>query len=302
MSRIKRTTISHSTTFTEGYNKFMLHCKAKNLRLNTIKYYEQHLTMFQRFLDNPILNDVTTDHLRHYIVHTIDTDVSDATLASRIRAIRVFFNFLTREELLEENPTENLDKIRTDDTGIFVLSARQVKKLLEQPDQKQFAGFRDYVIMSTMLDTGIRLGETLYSQIKDVKSNHISITKAKNRKGRILPIGRQLQELIQKYLRIRKGKPYEYLFCNVTDEQLARRTLQERISVYGKKAKIKDVRVSPHTLRHTFATQYLLNGGDMVSLQEILGHSSLDMVRRYVNFLKEDIQIQHKKFSPLDRL
>ncbi len=302
MSRKRRTTISHSITFSEGYNKFILHCQAKNLRDNTIDTYKQHLAMFQDYLDRPVLEDVTTDTLRGYIVETMDTGVADATIASRVRTLRVFFNFLTREKVLQDNPTENLDKIRVDDTGLFVLSAKQVKKLLQQPDQSQFAGFRDYVIMSTMLDTGVRIGELLVLLIKNITPNYIVIEKSKNRKQRILPMGKQLQELMQQYLKIRKGRPHEFLFCNVMDEQLARRTLQDRITTYGKRARINNVRVSPHTLRHTFATQYLLNGGDMVSLQEILGHSSLEMVRRYVNYLQEDIQVQHKKFSPLDRL
>ncbi len=302
MSRKKRTTISHSTTFTEGYNKFMLHCRAKNLRYHTINTYKQHLTLFQNFLDKPILEEVTTDYLREYIVETMDTEVADATVASRVRSLRVFFNFLTREKIIANNPTDNLDKIKVDDTGLFVLSNRQVKRLLKQPDRSQFAGFRDYVIMCTMLDTGIRISELLSLFIKNFVVNYLLVEKAKNRKQRILPMGKQLQELMQKYLKVRKGKPNEFLFCNVMDEQLAARTLQGRMTNYGKQAKITGVRVSPHTLRHTFATQYLLNGGDMVSLQEILGHSSLEMVRKYVNYLQGDIQIQHKKFSPLDRL
>ena len=305
MSRRKRTTISPSTTFSEGYEQFMLRCRAKNLRENTIKTYEQHLNQLRRFLienQHPmLLAEITTNDLRLYIAELMSSGVSDVTVASRVRTVKVFFNFLASEEILPDNPVDKLEKIKVDEPGIFVLNAGQIKRLLKQPDQKQFAGFRDYVIMCVMLDTGIRLSELLSLRIKDYVGSHFILEHTKNRKRRVLPVGKRLQELMNKYLAIRAGDPNEYLFCNVLDEHLKPRTLQERIKNYGKQANIEGVRVSPHTLRHTFATQYLLNGGDMVSLQEILGHSSLEMVRRYVNYLHEDIQRQHKKFSPLDR-
>jgi len=248
-----------------------------------------------------LLAEITTNDLRLYIAELMSSGVSDVTVASRVRTVKVFFNFLASEEILPDNPVDKLEKIKVDEPGIFVLNAGQIKRLLKQPDQKQFAGFRDYVIMCIMLDTGIRLSELLSLRIKDYVGSHFILEHTKNRKRRVLPVGKRLQELMNKYLAIRAGDPNEYLFCNVLDEPLKPRTLQERIKNYGKQANIEGVRVSPHTLRHTFATQYLLNGGDMVSLQEILGHSSLEMVRRYVNYLHEDIQRQHKKFSPLDR-
>lgn len=306
MSRKKRTTISHSTTFSEGYNQFMLRCQAKNLRDNTVKSYKQHLEQFRNFLienQHPmLLEEITSNDLRTYTAELMSSNISNVTVASRVRSLKVFFNFLTREEILSNNPADKLDKIRVDEPSLFILNTNQIKRLLKQPNQKQFAGFRDYVIMSVMLDTGIRLSELLSLRVKNFVGNYFILEHTKNRKRRILPVGNKLQELMNKYLAIREGKPEEYLFCNVLDEQLRTRTLQERIKSYGKQAKIRDVRVSPHTLRHTFATQYLLNGGDMVSLQEILGHSSLEMVRRYVNYLHDDIQRQHKKFSPLDKL
>jgi len=108
---------------------------------------------------------------------------------------------------------------------------------------------------------------------------------------------------LKKYLRVRgdiSGNPY--LFVSSEDKPIKRRNVQERLSIYGKKSGIEGVRISPHTFRHTFAKFYILRGGDPFSLQALLGHSTLDMVRHYVNLWGSDLQKMHRQYSPVDHL
>ena len=125
----------------------------------------------------------------------------------------------------------------------------------------------------------------------------------KGDKERAVPFQRQVKTALQRYVEIRGHiDNVPHLFITVDNEPMVQRTVQERINDYGKKTGIRGVRVSPHTFRHTFAKLYIKNGGDPFSLQAILGHTTLEMVRNYVNMFSDDVQEQHKKFSPIEHL
>jgi len=116
-------------------------------------------------------------------------------------------------------------------------------------------------------------------------------------------VSSKTKETLKKYLRVRGDIPGNlYLFISSEDQPMRRRNVQERLIVYGSKARLEGVRVSPHTFRHTFAKMYILRGGDPFSLQSLLGHSTLDMVRHYVNLWGSDLQKMHRQFSPVAHL
>ena len=136
----------------------------------------------------------------------------------------------------------------------------------------------------------------------DLQDNTIKVL-GKGGKEREVPFGATAKQALLQYLmRIGEIPGQDLLFLNRFGGGVNRRTIQRQIQLYAEKAEIKGVRPSPHTLRHTFATQYILNGGDAFSLQKILGHSTLDMVRVYVDMANSNMTLQHKKFSPMDRL
>jgi integrase/recombinase XerD len=159
-----------------------------------------------------------------------------------------------------------------------------------------------------MLDTGLRVSELASIDLNDVNlyEGYITIRVAKGGKERIIPVGSLVQKLLWQYINAYRPKPLTTkiirLFLNDTGIPITKNGIQQLLRRYGKRAGISGTRCSPHTFRHTFSKNYLLNGGDIFSLQKILGHSSLASVRMYLNLFATDIKRQHQRFSPVDNL
>jgi integrase/recombinase XerD len=156
----------------------------------------------------------------------------------------------------------------------------------------------------TLLDTGLRLSEILglRRDCIDWQGNRL-IVRGKGDKERSVPFGTAVRRALWEYAQ-RRGdvSGQDVFFLDQFGGQICARHIQITLRRYGKQAGIEGVRVSPHTLRHTFATQYILNGGDAFSLQQILGHSTLEMVKQYVKLANRDVALQHRRYSPVDNL
>lgn len=203
------------------------------------------------------------------------------------------------------NPSARIDRRKAPGTVIETFSEEQLERLLATPDKKRFVGFRDYTIMLILLDTGIRLSELVGIKLEDLKMSQgeIVITQAKGGKQRRVFVSPKTRETLKKYIRIRGDIPGNlYLFVSIENQPIKGRNVQERLKIYGRKAGLEGVRVSPHTFRHTFAKMYILRGGDPFSLQALLGHATLDMVRHYVNMWGTDLQKMHRHYSPVSYL
>lgn len=163
-------------------------------------------------------------------------------------------------------------------------------------------------IVLLLLDSGIRVSECKEIELDDVNLENgcIMIRNGKGSKERIVPVGSLVQKTLWKYIKQFRPQPLtqqvKALFLSDKGLPLTRNGIQQMLRRYGKRAGINGIRCSPHTLRHTFAKNYLLNGGDIFSLQKMLGHSSLASVRLYVNLFATDIKKQHQRFSPVDNL
>ncbi|WP_198158010.1 tyrosine-type recombinase/integrase [Paenibacillus sp. P22] len=228
---------------------------------------------------------------------------SDATINKLIRGWRAFFNWVHTEGYVDTNPFNGIGTIKAEKRIIETFSDAQLKAILAAPNRSTFTGYRDYTIMMTLLDTGVRISELAGIRMFDIdwKARHILVY-GKGRKERLVPFSRTLEKALRTYLEVRGVLETDNLFVNIDNNPFKVRGIQETIADYGKEARIKGVRCSPHTFRHTFAKLYIMNGGDAFSLQKILGHTSLEIVRMYVNLFGTDVNAQHAKFSPLDRL
>ena len=169
-------------------------------------------------------------------------------------------------------------------------------------------GQRNLAILLLLLDTGIRVSELVNIDLNDVNipEGCVKIRVAKGGKERLVPIGSLVQKSLWKYIHQYRPKPLTQqitrLFLSERGLPLAKNGVQQMLRRYGHRAGLTNVRCSPHTFRHTFAQNYLLNGGDIFSLQKILGHSSLASVRLYLNLFAIDVKKQHLRFSPVDNL
>jgi integrase/recombinase XerD len=295
---------------------FIFSCQAKNLSEKTISWYKQILKQFFVYVDIKKPRLIKAEHIRDYLTHlktkrivnnlTGKVDkigLSSHSIRDNFSAIRVFFNFLEGESYIQDNPVKPLKAPRQEQKIINTLSIEQIKKLLNIPDKKTYLGYRDYVILYTFLDTGIRLNELCNLRIDDINyTENYFIVYGKGKKERIIPFSLKLKRLLLKLIEKSQYQYQDYFFIDRYGDKINDNAIRQMIKRLGKKVGIKNVRLSPHTLRHTFAKMWILNGGDTFSLQKILGHTTMDMVRNYVNLASSDVQIQHRKFSPLDRI
>jgi len=286
---------------------FVLRCKAKSLSRGSVSWYKDKLRPFLAFLEGlQITNakDISPTNIRTYIEHLRVKGQCSGTIYRAYTGLGTFFGFLLKEDFIKSNPITLVEKPKNVKRLIQAFSMEQIRGLLAQFDRNNFPHLRTRTLAILLLDTGLRISEALGIKKDDVDlQNNTMRVLGKGGKERDVPFGTTAKQAVMQYLmRIGDIPGQELLFLNRFGGGVNRRTIQRQIQLYAEKAGIKGVRPSPHTLRHTFATQYILNGGDAFSLQKILGHSTLDMVRVYVDMANSNVAIQHRKFSPMDRL
>jgi len=187
---------------------------------------------------------------------------------------------------------------------VQTFSDEQLRILLAAPDQRRWVGVRDRAMLTLMLDSLARVSEVVGLNVEDVDLNERCIlVMGKGRKQREIPFGHVAAEAMRRYARaVDDHCSEDAFFISYRGRRLTREDVGSAMRGYGRKANIQGVRCSPDTLRHTGAKRFILNGGDVFTLQKLLGHTSLVMVRRYVELASVDVRRQHEKFSPADSL
>jgi len=296
-------------SFDEAADLFYNNLLARGLSERTRSWHMENLTAFKKLLKaedqetRPGL--ISPAALKnHFILPMVKKKLKVNTINMRICSCSALFKFLCEEKLLSQNPAARISKLKKEKPLIETFTKQQVKDLLAVIDQTSFVGFRDYVMILTFLETRLRVGEAANLRVEDLlfEESVIRIVRGKGAKGRRLPFQDTLAGLLKQYLSERGQVSHPYLFINRDDAPLKKRTIQERFTIYGKKAGLTGVRCSPHTMRHTMAKLYIMSGGDIFSLQKILGHSTLEMVRYYVELFGHEINEQHRKHSPIKDL
>lgn len=234
----------------------------------------------------------------------LDRGIRPVSINTKLRAVRAFLNFLVTHGYIKRSPMESIQMLKHDKNAIETLTIAQVRALLNACNLRTFVGYCDYTIISQFLETGIRVFELVNIDVQDVdlQAGLIHIKQVKSNLARSVPIQRAMKNILLRYMRLRGHLPTNRLFVTLSGTPLSKRQVQKRITDYGKKAGIKGVRVSPHTIRHTFAKLAVMNGANAFHLQAILGHTTLDMTKTYVNLFGNEVKEGHKKFSPLQSI
>ncbi len=236
------------------------------------------------------------DHFVFYMLEELGLKVN--TINGRIRSVRGLIQFLHRESYLPRDYSADLPVLKAEKVIIQAFSEEEITRLLRQPDQSTFTGLRDYTVMLLLLETGMRISELVGIQMADVHIRDGNVlVHGKGSKQRLVPIQSKMRQVLKKYMKERGNALTDALFVTIDNEPIAIGTIQKLIKRYGEQARIANVRVSPHTFRHTMSKYYILAGGDIFSLQRILGHSSMETVRIYVEMFSHDVNLQHSKFS-----
>ncbi|MGE6487737.1 tyrosine-type recombinase/integrase [Paenisporosarcina sp. NPDC076898] len=285
-------------SFDQAVENFLDYCVIKGLSEWTIKSYAKELKQIRLSLvdsdaDLTDIKKLTTEYFEKFIVNQVNIGRNRNTINARIRAAKTFFNFCVKKKYIRKNPVDPIERLKVRHVVGDTFTKQQVAKLLKAPDITRFTGLRDYTILLTFLHTGIRLSELAAIQIQDVilTDKSLNIQRAKNGFGRRIPLTKQLCDVLNAYMKVRGHvAKTNALFITENETPISIRQIQYHLREYGIKTGISDqVQVSPHTFRRTFAKNKIQAGVDVFTVQALMGHSDLSILKKYVSIYSKDL-------------
>lgn len=284
---------------------FLISCKVDELSPRTLDDYQVKVGRFVTWLTTNHIyepNDITTHHIRLFLLSLQETCCA-RSVKSYHGTINRFFSWMVAEGILEVNPMLKIRKPRVPKKIINVFTDDHIAAMLRVCGESKFLGIRNRAIILLLVDTGMRLAEIAGIQLRDIDIEHGLIkVNGKGSKERFVAFGKKAQKALLKYLLARKD-PHPCLWVTEERQPMKARGIQIMIRRMGELAELDGVRCSPHTFRHTFATQSLLNGGGQRFVQSLLGHSDSRMTENYIRSIDSTQAAEaHKKFSPVDNM
>jgi integrase/recombinase XerD len=278
----------------------------RGLAMNTLESYGRDLRQYSEFLetdDEQDLDAVSRATVVNYLMYLQSQGKATATIARRLAALKAFYQFLVREKRIPTDPTANLESPKLEKRLPKVLTVHEVERLLAQPDPAQSAGIRDRAMLELLYATGIRVSELVSLNEQDVNLDMGYIKcSGKGSKERIVPLGSLAIQSCREYLqharpRLVRDRQEQALFVNHHGHRLTRQGFWKIVKKYADDAKIEK-EITPHTLRHSFATHLLENGADLRSVQEMLGHADISTTQIYTHVTKGRLKEVYAKAHP----
>jgi integrase/recombinase XerD len=288
---------------------FLMHAKVeKGLSTNTVMAYRRDLAKFDAFARKRklALENVTRDHLVDFLAGLYRENLDSKSVARHLVTLRNFFRFAQIQELIPSDPSMNLEspKIRRALPGYLRLE--EVEKLLEQPDENTALGLRDRAMLEVLYSTGLRVSELTSLRVPDLDTK-VGCVRCigKGDKERIVPVGRKALGMVEKYLKDARPQLYSKgkaanspaLFVNKRGVALSRVGVWKILSAYGRRAGLRAA-LTPHMLRHSFATHLLERGADLRSVQLMLGHADISTTQIYTHVVEERLKQIYKAHHP----
>ncbi len=303
--------------------------RAEGLRERTLKDYDKHFGYFynwfhENYPEISFIDELSTSHVRDHVNYMrfdarrydkhkyINAEnqrvgLSDTTVNIRLRTLKAIFNQLRKDDLIEVNVFEKVNLLRQDVDLTNCLTDDEVKAILTQPNKRDYVGFRDYVGMVTMLDSGLRIQELMSLRVSDIDFQTRFITipgeRSKNRKPRLIPFSTHTSKLLLQLVTENKQHfSTDRLFMSCFGEPLGQNQFNKRLKYYGEKAGVSGKKMTAHVYRHSWAKNLTLNGADPFSLQKMGGWADIRTVRRYIQMDLGDIRKSHDDHSQIQRL
>lgn len=277
------------------------------LSANTRQAYERDLRLFCKtlgFKNSDALVNVSREQITGYMTQLKEKGLAAATIARKLAAIKAFYRFMTAEGYMDSNPAEVVEAGTKGIKLPRVLSEDEVVRLLNQPDITTAEGFRDRTMLEVLYATGMRVSELINLTLEHVDLNmKYIIAFGKGSKERIVPLGSVAAEFLQQYLeKVRPKLTHadrntNIVFLAFGGHELTRQRFWQIIRAYGRKANINKA-LTPHILRHSFATHLLDNGADLRSVQELLGHSDISTTQIYTHLTNKRLRDIYAKAHP----
>jgi len=291
----------------EAIQKFIKYYhKTKKSSVNTEVSYKRDLTKLKDFLQEEAGIDsweqVTETNLNSYVLHMENLNYASSSVSRSIASIRAFFLYLEKKNLIDENPSENLKPPKIEKKAPQIMGVQDVEKLMAQPDLETSKGVRDSAMLELLYATGMRVSELINLRMNDINLPMCYLTCVDRRTERIIPFSNTAKKALQRYFdtarpALVKEKTVDYVFTNCSGSQMSRQGFWKVLKGYAAEAGI-EADITPHTLRHSFATHMIQNGADLKSLQEMLGHSDISTTQIYVDVSLSHIRDVYAKSHP----
>ena len=276
----------------------------KKLSENTLQSYRRDIVQFQEYLDNQrlVYSKLDNQDINDYIEYLKKIGKKTSTISRNLASIRSFYQYQVRVKKVKRDPTDGIQSPKIEKKAPSVLTSDEVELLLEQPKDVDLKGMRDKAMLEFAYATGMRVTEIISLNIDDVNTDESYVTCQNGLKSRNIPIGTISMKALEEY--IKEARPYliktdneKALFVNVNGKRLTRQGFWKIIKYYKEQAHItKDI--TPHVLRHSFATHLLQNGADLKSIQMMLGHSDISSTQVYMQFQNDELKNIYKNTHP----
>ena len=276
----------------------------KKLSDNTLQSYKRDIKQFKEYLNQKgkDYSNITKEDMKEYIEHLQSIGKKASTISRCIASIRSFYQYELKNKKVEQDPTDQIQSPKIEKRVPSVLTSKEVALLLEQPKDVDLKGIRDKAMLEFAYATGMRVTEIISLNLENVNIEEGYVTCKNGSKQRNIPLGTMSLKALKEYIENARGilikdESEKSLFVNINGKRLTRQGFWKIIKYYKEQAHItKDI--TPHVLRHSFATHLLQNGADLKAIQTMLGHSDISSTQVYMQFQDEGLKNIYKKAHP----
>ena len=276
----------------------------KKVSNNTLLSYKRDLKQFKEYIDENGIkyNKVKCDNIKEYIEYLNTEGKKSSTISRTIASIRAFYQYEVKNKRVSIDPTENIQSPKIEKRKPCILTSKEVEILLDQPKEVDLKGIRDKAMLEFAYASGMRVSEIISLNIEDLNFEEGTVVCKNGNKTRMIPLGKMCLNALKEYVDnarniLVKSEKETSLFVNLNGKRLTRQGFWKIIKYYQEQANItKDI--TPHTLRHSFATHLLQNGADLKSIQMMLGHSDISSTQVYMQFQNGGLNDVYKKAHP----
>ncbi len=276
----------------------------KKVSDNTLQSYKRDIVQYEEYLEKNKMNflKVKEEAVKEYVKSLEDMNKKSSTISRSIASIRSFYQYLLKNKKIKVDPTEKVQSPKIEKKAPSILSSQEIELLLEQPKNIDLKGIRDKAMLEFAYATGMRVTEIISLKLEDVNIEEGYVTCKAGGKQRNIPLGKISLNALQEYIEkartiIIRDEKVKALFVNMNGKTLTRQGFWKIVKYYKEQAHItKDI--TPHVLRHSFATHLLQNGADLKSIQTMLGHSDISSTQVYMQFQDEGLKNIYRKAHP----
>ena len=276
----------------------------KKLSDNTLQSYRRDIMQYKKYIDNNKINytKVKPEDIKEYLNYLKEMNKKSSTISRNLASLRLFYQYLLKNNKVKKDPTEGISSPKVEKRVPNILTTQEVSLLLDQPKDVDLKGIRDKAMLEFAYATGMRVTEIISLNIDDVNIEEGIVTCKNGNKQRNIPLGSLSLKALKEYIIdarpiIIKSEDEKALFVNINGKRLTRQGFWKIVKYYKEQAHITK-EITPHVLRHSFATHLLQNGAELKAIQTMLGHSDISSTQVYMQFQDESLKNIYKKAHP----